>query len=177
MKIIAIAVVSLNGKITRGFDGDIYEWSSPEDKKFFADTMEKNNLIVMGSGTFTAVRNIIMDSLKPDKLRVVLTKNPADYESDVVPNSLEFSSETPKELVHRLGKKHKQMLLVGGAAVYSSFLKEDLIDEVYLTIEPVIFGAGKPLFADGEFDSNLKLVSSKKLNKKGTLLLKYIVEK
>ena len=72
---------------------------------------------------------------------------------------------------------HTKVLLAGGARVYSSFIKEGLVDEIYLTVEPVIFGQGKPLLADGDSDVNLKLVSSKKLNKNGTLLLKYIVKK
>ena len=67
------------------------------------------------------------------------------------------------------------MLLVGGSKIYSSFMKEGLVDELYLTIEPVVFGNGKNLFSDESFETKLELVSSKKLNKKGTILLKYRV--
>lgn len=170
-----VAVISTNGKITRGLERNIYEWSSQEDKDHFAKLRDENNLIVMGSGTYEAVKSFIELSL--EKLRIVLTSSPEKYKNEEIKGQLEFTSESPRELYNRCMIDHTKMLLVGGAKVYSSFIKGGLVDEIYLTVEPVIFGKGKPLFADGDFDVNLKLVSSKKLNKNGTLLLKYIVKK
>lgn len=175
MKVIMVEVSSINGKMTHGLGENIYEWSSKEDRDYFFDLIDKNNLIVMGSGTYNAVKPVI--KLSPDKLRVILTRNLGKYKKETIKNILEFSSETPRKLVARLGKKYKKMLLVGGAQIVALFLKEGLIDEIYLTVEPVVFGSGKPLFAEGNFEANLILASIKKLNKKGTLLLKYVVEK
>ncbi len=175
MKIVMVAVTSLNGKLTRGLSQDIYEWTSPEDQKLFFDLLSKNKLIVMGSSTFEVIRGKF--KTKKGQLRIILTSSQEKYKGEQVEGALEFSSETPVELVNRLSKTYKQMLLVGGAKVYSSFLEQNLVDEIYLTVEPVIFGQGKNLFSEGEFESNLEIISSEKLNKKGTLLLKYKVIK
>ena len=60
-----------------------------------------------------------------------------------VPGQIEFTNESPVELTTRFKSKgHKQMLVVGGPHVATSFLKEQLIDELWLTIEPKIFGTG-----------------------------------
>lgn len=183
MKVIMVAVVSANGKLTRsigsgqarGNESNIYSWTSKEDQDFFFSLISKNKLIVMGSGTYRAVRDKL--KVESSRLRVVMTRRPKEYKNERVAEALEFSSETPRELVRRLSKNYKKMLLVGGSQVYSSFMKEGLVDEIYLTVEPVFFGMGKNLVAKGEFETRLELVSIEKLNKKGTLLLKYKVEK
>ncbi len=174
MKIVMVAVVSANGKLTREDDPDIYKWTSREDQKFFFDLIQKSKLIVMGSGTYDAVRKRI--KLDSKKLRVVLTRNPNKYKNERVQGELEFTSEIPRQLINRL-INYNEMLLVGGSKIYSSFLKEGLVDEIYLTIEPLLFGKGKNLISEGEFETNLELTSIEKLNQKGTILAKYKVIK
>jgi dihydrofolate reductase len=180
MKIILIDVSSLDGKLTKWKGNDIYEWSSREDFMHFQKVKAANNLIVMGSGTFKRVKDIEQAGLKPEKerLRIILTSKPQRYSRFIVPGQMEFSNETPQELVGRLEKEgFKQMLLVSGGKVATSFFKEQLIDELWLTLEPKIFGSGEPLVREGCFDINLKLLSMEKLNTQGTLLLKYQIIK
>lgn len=174
MKIIMVAVVSANGKLTHGDDPDIYQWTSKEDQDFFFSLVSKSKLIVMGSGTYRAIRPKL--KVQSEKLRIVLTSSPEKYRDGQIKGQLEFTSETPRQLYDRM-INHPKMLLVGGSQVYSSFMKEGLVDEIYLTIEPVLFGVGKDLIAKGEVETRLELVSIEKLNKKGTLLLKYKVKK
>ncbi|MBI4096478.1 MAG: dihydrofolate reductase [Candidatus Levybacteria bacterium] len=172
MKVIMVAVSSLNGKITKGKNPNIYSWTSKEDSKFFFSLIEQHTLIVMGSKTYESARKFIKH--KKNKLRIVLTKNPGKYLKETVGGMLEFSSETPPELIKRLENGgYKKMLLVGGAAINSLFLKHNLVHELYLTLEPKVFGTGKNLIADENLDLSFKLISVKKLNKQGTLQLKY----
>ena len=174
MKVIMVAVSSLNGKTTKGKDPNIYSWTSKEDTDFFFSLIEKNNLIVMGSGTYEAARKVI--KLKKNKLRIVLTRNPRKYSEETKKDMLEFTNDTPLELIKKLENRgYNQMLVVGGGTINSLFLKSKLVDEIYLTIEPKIFGQGQELINEENLDSNLKLINIKKLNKQGTLLLKYEV--
>ena len=171
MKIIIAAVSSLNGKLTKGKDPNIYSWTSKEDAKFFFSLIEKNNLIVMGSKTYEAARKIIKH--KKNKLRIVLTINPEKYLNQTIKGILEFTNESPLKLIKGLENRgYKKMLLVGGAEINTLFLKSKLVDEINLTIEPKLFGTGKNLISEENFDVSLKLISFKKLNKQGTLLLK-----
>ena|SRR3989344_6397805 len=176
MKVTMVLVSSLNGKITRNDDTNINLWTSKEDAKFFSLLRDKHKLIVMGRKTYNSIHDKI--KLQPDKLRVVLTKNPAKYSNYAKKGLLEFTNENPTKLLKRLESKgYKNCLLVGGSEITALFLQSSLIDEIYLTIEPKIFGKGRSMLAEDNFEIQLKFISAKKLNSQGTLLLKYKVQK
>ena len=176
MKIVMAAVSSLNGKITKGKDPNIYSWTSKEDSKLFFSLIKKNNLIVMGSRTYEAARKIIKH--KKNKLRIVLTRNPKKYLEETKNDMLEFTNDTPLELIKKLENRgYNKMLLVGGGTINSLFLKYNLVDELYITLEPKIFGSGKNLIDEEALNVSLKLINIKKLNKQGTLLLKYEINR
>ncbi len=171
MKVVLTIVTSLDGKSTKGYKPPKL-WASKEDQAHFQSLIAKNNLIVMGKNTFTVSK----DDIKPTKgkLRIIMVRNPAEFSSLAVPGQLEFSSESPKQLVKRLAKSdYKQMLLVSGPKLNTAFLKAKLIDELWLTMEPNIFGVGIGLVAPEPLNIELKLLSCKKLNSQGTFLLKY----
>jgi len=69
------------------------------------------------------------------------------------------------------------MLLVGGPHVATSFLKEQLVDELWLTIEPRIFGKGGNFVIEDDLDIDLALLSCEKVNERGTLITKYALLK
>lgn len=169
-------VSTLNGKITRNNDSDIYKWTSKADQDHFFKLLKKYNLIVMGSKTYDSARNIMQ--LSKRQLRIVLTRNLKKYQSDELPGQLEFTSESPKELVKRLCQKnYKKLLLVGGSYTNTLFLINGLVDEIFLTIEPEIFGRGKLFILEKSLEVSLKLLSFIKLNQQGTLLLHYQIKK
>ncbi|MBI3486435.1 dihydrofolate reductase family protein [Candidatus Daviesbacteria bacterium] len=171
MKIILAMVTSVNGKSTKG-SLPPGQWNSKEDKEYLHKLINSQNLIVMGRKTYEAAKSIIQ--LKPNILRIVLTKSPKIYQKLAVKNQLEFSEELPKKLIQRLtGLGYKQLLLLGGADLNSQFFKDKLINELWLTIEPLVFGEGNGLVTEENFDIHLKLKSLEKLNQQGTLLLKY----
>ena len=53
-----------------------------------------------------------------------------------------------------------------GEAVFAEALDllENLIDELYLDVEPIVFGTGIRLFKEEDFEAKLKLVETKKLS-------------
>ena len=107
-----------------------------------------------------------------------MTSHPDKYKSLEVPGQIEFTNESPVELTSRFKiKGHQQMLVVGGPHVATSFLKEQLIDELWLTFEPKIFGTGDNFATDEKLDINLRLIHSEKVNEQGTLITKYAVLK
>src|SRR5688500_9738585 len=133
MKIILVDVASVDGKLTKGNSTNVHDWASREDFAHFQKVKSENNLLVMGSGTFEKT------NIEPEeeRLRIVLTSNPEKYMQFEIRGQLEFSNEDPKTLIKRLEKMdYKQMLLVSGRRVATSFFAENLIDELWLTIEP-----------------------------------------
>ena len=59
-------------------------------------------------------------------------------------NTVHLNSGNPKELLATL--PGKRVWLVGGSLLAASFLKEGLIDEIILTVAPLLIGNGIPLF-------------------------------
>ncbi len=174
MKIILAAATSIDGKLTRGDDPDVRQWTSDEDAAHFAQLKAAHNLLVMGLGTYEAMRSKL--KLSANILRVVLTHHPQDFAGEAVARQLEFSSESPAKLVERLANQgYSEILLVGGGQVHAEFLAAGLVDEIYLTIEPLVFGTGTDFAHGAELNIDLELVSSKQLNDRGTLLLHYKV--
>jgi dihydrofolate reductase len=78
--------------------------------------------------------------------------------------------------MERFKKENEQtVLIVGGAQIATLFLKAKLIDELWLTLEPKIFGSGSGFVNDEKLDIQLKLISCKQGNDQGTLITKYKV--
>jgi dihydrofolate reductase len=174
MKTILIFVSTLDGKVTKWGESHVSSWSSHQDQDYYKKVLNESRLIVMGSNTFNT------DTFKPsaDHQLIVMTGHPGKYKSLEVPGQIEFTNESPAELTTRFrNKSHPQMLVVGGPHVATSFLKEQLIDELWLTLEPKIFGTGGNFVTEVNLDINLHLIHYEKVNEQGTLITKYAVLK
>lgn len=171
MRIVLIAAQSLDGFITR-HDEPGSSFTSKEDKQHFSKVLREFDTRVMGSRTYESMRSVFRRVASPAHPLHVLTRRPQSYAGEVIPGALEFTSATPRELVERLrGEGKKNCALVGGSLVHSAFLRDRLIDELWLTIEARVFGTGTSLFAEAT-DIQLTLLTSEKLSQ-DTLLLKY----
>ncbi len=164
MNVILIAAITADGFIGRT-SGHAADWTSNEDKKLFVKVTKDAGCMVMGSRTFETIGRAL-----PGRRNIVLTSRPQDYDTAGV----EFTPESPHALVERLeGEGQKSLAVCGGAHVYHQFMQSGLVTELYLTVEPVLFGSGVKLFAD-ELDVSLELISSEKLND-DVILLRYKV--
>ena len=173
MKTILIFVSTLDGKITKWGQPHVKSWSSHQDQDYYKKIWNESQLIVMGSNTFNAGS---FPSLNPQL--IIMTGHPDKYKSLKISGQIEFTNESPLELTDRFKSKGlEQMLVVGGPHVATSFLKEQLIDELWLTLEPKIFGIGGNFATDVKLDINLSLIHFEKVNEQGTLITKYEVLK
>jgi dihydrofolate reductase len=174
MKTILIFVSTLDGKVTKWGQPHVSLWSSHQDQDYYKKVWNESRLIVMGSNTFNTER---FNSSANHQL-IIMTGHADKYKSLEVPGQVEFTNESPVELIARfISKGHQQMLVVGGPHVATSFLKKQLIDEIWLTIEPKIFGTGSNFATEVNLDINLRLIHCEKVNEQGTLITKYAVLK
>jgi dihydrofolate reductase len=174
MKTVLIAVVTLDGCITRHDHPGAQGWASPEDQEHFRSATARCDVRVFGSGTYLPDRDSFLRSMRPGVRKIVLTSDPKRFDADVVPGQLEFTSETPTELVIRLADEgHQRCAVLGGGAIYGAFLRSALVDEIELTIEPLVFGSGTRLAGEEPLEQQFRLLSIGNLND-SSLLAKYV---
>jgi dihydrofolate reductase len=170
VKITLLAVVTIDGKLARN-EHHFVDWSSPEDKKLFFGTTRKAGVLIIGHNTFRT-----FPSPLPGRLHVVLTRDTSD-KADIL-GVVEYTDKSPHEIVSGLeARGYSEVVMAGGAVANALFLKAGLVNEIWLTVEPVIFGTGIDLFRGAEFDLHASLISVEQLNERGTVHLKYRVNK
>jgi dihydrofolate reductase len=166
MRIILMMAMTADGKIAKSSD-HFPDWTSKEDKKMFMSVTKKIGVVIMGDKTFFTFPKPL-----PDRLNVVFTleKNPPEQE-----NVKWVTGELEKVIAELEEMGHKSAILGGGAYMNSQFLERKLIDEIWLTVEPKIFGDGLGVFS-GDFDVDLKFIGVEKINE-DSVVLKYKVIK
>lgn len=169
MRIIMVAAVSADGFIADK-NGNVTDWTSTEDKEFFSQIKTEYPLIVMGSTTYDKLPK----PLSAEPKRIVLTSNPPRYFKDSS-DSVMFVDFSPIEFYEKFSKEYETCLHLGGSRAYDSFLKEGLIDEIYLTHEPTVLGGGTPIVSSGKLElSAFDQIESRPLNDQGTILEHYV---
>ncbi len=172
MKVILVMLTTLNGKIAQDHS-DRLEWGGKADKEHFAKLTKQIGTVIMGSSNFEALRHKVL----PGRKNIVMTSKPEKYAHIKHPD-LTITTEQPGELIKRLAQSGlKEVALIGGGTLNSSFLKAGLIDEIYLSLAPVIFTQGIDLFADidEQLVADYKLVEIKPLDER-TVCLHYQVD-
>jgi len=155
---------SLDGFISRK-DGSI-DWLTEANTlvpagedcgyKAFSESVD---IMVMGRNTFDLVR-----TFDPwpygDKRVVVLSSRTVEIPEDWQ-KTVSSSSEAPGVLLGRLETEGFRHAYVDGGITIQRFLAAGLVNELTVTLIPVLLGEGRPLFGALKQDVKLKLVRSK----------------
>jgi dihydrofolate reductase len=160
---------SLDGIIAKT-QGDNLNWGSVEDKEHFRSKTKQIGTMIMGSNLYKVMPEHTFDQRKT----FVLTSNPARFEPK---KDIEFFSGSPLELVEKLTESGiKEAALVGGGLVYGSFLKANLVDEIWVTIAPKIFADGIFGYGKEKLDINLEIIGTYTLGE-NEILAHYRIKK
>lgn len=167
MRVFILSVVTADGFIARNSGQISLEWTSREDKVLFMRLTKEAGVVVMGSTTFATFNRAL-----PGRRLIIYTHHP----ETITTEGVETTTESPKQLMARLADESATSVAIcGGSQIYSQFMEAGVVDEIYLTIEPVLFGSGIPMFSK-PLEQNLTLLESSQLNA-NTMLLHYQVAK
>ncbi len=148
--------MSLNGMIAKSDDDT--SWISKEEWDSYSLAVRKAGNLIVGHRTYDILtKQPEFSELKNVKL-VVVTKN--NFKT-LSPNHLVANS--PKEALKILHGA-KEVIVAGGGILNHSFLFENLVDEIYLDIEPIVITEGIPIFKGKEYERRLKLIGEKKIS-------------
>ena len=164
-----IAAITADGFIAKNPGHSPLTWRSKGDRQFFIEKTRAARVVVMGLNTAKTSKRPM-----PDRLNIIYAKS-----KDELPHWNEFSDweitqKDPSALLNELSERgYTEVAICGGQTIYTMFMEAGVVDNLYLTVEPVIFGSGMHLF-NKELDIKLQLVSIKKLGE-NTILVEYNV--
>jgi len=160
---------TLDGRIAKA-SGEFIDWTGRQDKTLFARETKKAGVVVMGHNTYKTIGKPLKD-----RLNIVLTSTTADKISE--PGVLEYTCAHPTRILEDLEERNfKTIFVIGGAVINALFLKAKLVDEVWLSLVPKIFGEGISLTDELGADINLELLSTENFSG-GLIFVKYKVLK
>ncbi len=162
-KVSVFIATSLDGFIARP-DGNI-DWLNranaavPDGEDCgYGNFIETVDTIVMGRNTFEQVLTFDQWAYG-DRQVIVLSKTGV-----VIPHTLSKTVSTtsalPEVLIDRLTVAGAQHLYIDGGQTIQSFLRVGLIQELTITVIPILLGQGKPLFGALESDISLQHIST-----------------
>lgn len=136
----------------------------------YAEFMRTIDTVVMGRRTYDKVLSMGMDFPHADKECYIITRTSRPSEG-----TLHFYTGAPAALLTSLmNKSGKNIFVDGGAEIVNQLLRDRLVDELVISIIPVLLGDGISLFNAGLPEQRLKLISSESFGK-GLIQLRYKV--
>jgi dihydrofolate reductase len=150
MKVSLYLAVTPNGLITYGQDDS--DWVN--DWEVFTSKIKDSGCVAMGRRTYECAGELFPYQ---NAFNIVTSSTLSPKED---PNYI-IGNFSPQEMVKQAQDRgFDHMLLVGGSKTVKHFLEEGLINEIILTIHPLLFGQGKPIFESiDSFRKELKLIA------------------
>jgi dihydrofolate reductase len=157
MKASIFVATSIDGFIARE-EGAIDWLSSTGNAKSgedygYRDFLNSVDAIVMGRNTFKQVLSFA--SWPYGKKPVIVLSNRKLKIPENLSKTVSSMNESPQEVVKQLGKLGFKHLYIDGGKTIQGFLKEGLIQQLIITMVPILIGTGIPLF--GSLSHDVKL--------------------
>lgn len=156
---------SLDGYIARP-DGSI-DWldqanaGAPRGEDFgFGAFFDSVDAVVIGRKTYDLVRSLGGEWPYGRKRIVVFSSGKPDI-PNAIAGTVSAWSGTPTELAARLSDDGVERAYIDGGMTIQSFLRDGLIQEITITLIPVILGSGIRLFGSVDRDLYLELVETR----------------
>ena len=127
----------------------------------FSEFYQTVDTILMGKRTYDWIIKQQLEQFPYQNKRCsVFTRSDMENNEDVI-----FLNEDVAELTNKLKQEDgKNIWIVGGGELLHSFIEKKLVDEMIITVAPVILGQGIPLFRKGNQQLKLLLKNERTFN-------------
>jgi dihydrofolate reductase len=177
-QVVLFIAASLDGFIARS-DGGI-DWleglPNPDNSDHgYGEFLEGIGSILMGRKTYEAIMGFGMDWPYAGIKTFVVSQQQA-FGINSPDTQLVRGEEVPRLISQLKASSSKDIWLVGGGELATWFLNQDLLDQIILTLIPVVLGAGIPLFAPAPRESTWDLKKAKPYSS-GAVALYYDIKR
>jgi dihydrofolate reductase len=165
MKTILMMAMTLDGRVARTMT-HFPDWTEKEDKTLFAKISKQAGVVIMGSRTFDTLGKPL-----PGRKNVIMTRQRARKSEW---DNLVFTDRPAREILSDLETEgFSEAVLAGGTIINTLFAEAQLIDEVMVTVSPLVFGSGLSLF-ENHISMEMKLLEMRRIGA-NTVFLHYKV--
>lgn len=158
-KVILYIAMSLDGYIAKP-DDDLGFLSMVEktgEDYGYTDFISTVDAVIMGRRTYDKVLTLVSEFPHSDKDAYIVTRTAREPAG-----SVKFYTGSLSELVAWLkSQPGKNIFVDGGAEVVHALLNDHLIDELIISIIPILLGDGIALFKNGRPEAPLKLLEAR----------------
>ncbi len=112
----------------------------------YAEFTSHIDALVMGRITFNTVCGFDIDW--PYQKPVFVLSNSLTEIPEKFKDKAELVKGTLTEILDQIHQKGLYRLYIDGGKTIQSFLREDLIDDMIITVIPILLGGGSPLFSE-----------------------------
>lgn len=169
-KLILYIATSIDGFIAKPNDDLSFLSIVQEEGEDYGYTnfIETIDTVIVGRKTYDWVMAEVGEFPHADKESYVITRTHKPTEGKTT-----FYTGDLNTLVTRLkSEQGKNIFCDGGAEIANELLRKKLIDELIISVVPILLGEGTRLFKEGHPEQIFKLVSAKSFNK-GLVQLHY----
>lgn len=154
MKLIWSPAVTLDGNIAKA-DGNS-DWPTDTDGQQFHELIKKCGCVIVGRNTYEQYKGEVFPV--EGATTFVWTHNPETGEKA---DGVEYVSGEPNEVINFLETKgYQECVLAGGSITNNAFVGAGLVDEITVTIYPLLFGNGMRLLSADNIDLELEFIDS-----------------
>ena len=125
----------------------------------YSEFTSQIDALVMGRSTFETVCDIDIDW--PYQKPVFVLSNTLNETPKKFKDKAQLIKGTLTEILEQIHQKGYYRLYIDGGKTIQSFLKEDLIDDIIITIIPILLGGGSTLFSDLPRKLDFECIESK----------------
>ena len=164
-KVILFIAVSLDGYIAD--KNNSVDWLSGQNENeenidTYSTFIKDVDTVIMGWNTY---HQIVTELSPAEWVYTGLTSYVITHRELSSTNEIIFTKKNPCDLVSELKREQgKNIWICGGADIVQQLIKDELIDEYYLSVIPTILGAGIPLFGTIPDEIKLELVHTQTYN-------------
>lgn len=170
-KLYLFIAMSLDGYIAKQDDDISFlaQVEKPGEDYGYSKFINSVDTIVLGRKTYDKVRSMNSELPYGNREIYVMTRTPKPDEGNV-----HYYSGKIADLIASLrSKEGRHIYCDGGAEIIHQLLIEDLIDEMIISVIPVLLGDGIALFKGGLEEKNLTLQSAASYEK-GLVQMHYV---
>ena len=169
-KVILYIACSLDGYIAKPNDDlSFLSIVQKEGEDYgYADFIKTIDTVILGRKTYDWVMTQVSEFPHADKITYVITRTP----KPTIGRTIFYSDDLQDLVLHLKNESGKNIFIDGGAEVVNKLLKHNLIDELIISIIPILVGNGTKLFKDERPEQELELVSCRPFSK-GLVQLHY----